>query len=178
MLSCTAHATAHLSEDLGLVHLQHVLHVARARRDEHVDPGAVGVPHSLIAAVDVCQIRTGEAADDRAVNAAGDRAYRLEFALARDREAGFEVIDPETGELLSDLEFVHGVKGDAGSLLTVSQRGVEDDHLAGILARCVVGAHRYLVGLSLMGSRLRATKNLPAHRAQEVMASAMALAVR
>ena len=53
---------------------------------------------------------------------------RLEVALARDREAGLDDVDAETGELLGDLELLALVERDARRLLAVAEGRVEDDH--------------------------------------------------
>jgi len=109
-------------------HLQLVLHVRLAGRDEHVDPAAFGMLHGLPAPVDVGPGGAGEPGDDRPSHHLGDGLHGLEVALAGDREAGLDVVDPEARELLGDLELLSRVEGDAGRLLTVAQRGVEDDH--------------------------------------------------
>ena len=56
----------------------------------------------------------------------GDRLHRLEVALAGDREAGLDDVDPEARQLLGDLELLALVEGDARRLLAVAQRRVED----------------------------------------------------
>ena len=82
----------------------------------------------------------------------GDGLDRFEVALAGDREPGLDHVDPESGQLLGDLELLAHVEGDAGRLLAVPQGGVEDLHMVG--HRC------------LDSSVFRATKNLPGPKAR------------
>ena len=63
---------------------------------------------------------------------AGDRLDRLEVAGRGDREAGLDDVDAEPGELLGDLELLGRVQRDAGRLLAVAQRRVEDQYSVGI----------------------------------------------
>ena len=72
---------------------------------------------------------------DRALDLAGDRLDGLEVAGRGDREAGLDHVDAQPRELLGDLELLGGVQRDAGRLLAVAQRRVED-----VDAVCVVGA--------------------------------------
>ena len=64
-----------------------------------------------------------------------DRLHRLEVALAGNREAGLDHVDAEARELLGDLELLGDVERDAGRLLAVAQRRVEDQYSVGVLHR-------------------------------------------
>ena len=114
-------------------HLEHVLHVLRAGRDEDVDAGPVGVAKRIPAAVDVGELRPGQPADGRGVGPVADRAgdglHGLEVALAGHREPGLDVVDTHPGQLLGDLELLGHVERDARRLLAVAQRRVEDDEM-------------------------------------------------
>src|SRR5919106_1768987 len=68
-----------------------------------------------------------EAGDDRAVHLARDRAHGLEVARRGDREARLDDVDAQAAELVRDLQLLGRVQRDARRLLTVAQRGVEDD---------------------------------------------------
>ena len=128
--------TGHCGGGLGLHliggHAQLVGHVRLARGDEHMDATPGGGLDGLPAAVDVLERGARKATDDRTGDAAGDGLHALEVALAGDGEAGLDDIDAETGQLLGDLDLLALVEGDAGRLLTVAQRGVEDDDAVGI----------------------------------------------
>ena len=76
--------------------------------------------------VDVGLVGAREAADHRALDAAGDRLDRLEVAGRGDREAGLDHVDAEPRQLLGDLDLLLGVERDPRRLLAVAQRGVED----------------------------------------------------
>ena len=78
-------------------------------------PIAVSYTHlkRLVAPVDIGQLRARERCDDRPGDDAGDPLHRLEVAEACDREARLDVVHTEAGELLGDLEFLHGVERDA-----------------------------------------------------------------
>ena len=93
-----------------------------------MDAGAFGVADRLPRAVDVLEPRAREAGDDRAPHRLGDRLDGLEVTVGGDREAGFDDVDPEAGELLGDLQLFGDVERDAGRLLAVSQCRVEDLH--------------------------------------------------
>src|SRR5262249_43898603 len=75
----------------------------------------------------------------RAPQLAGDRAHRLEVALARDREPRLDHVDAEALELARERELLGEVHAAPGRLLAVAQRGVEDPDRLGrhgvILAR-------------------------------------------
>ena len=116
------------------------------------------------------------------VDGAGDCLHRLEVALARDREAGLDVVDAETGELLGDLELLHRVEGDARGLLTVPQGRVEDDHLVAHQSLRPSRRTRVLLLSHLLATschaRTRPTKNLLAEGAGGGGEREGALAVR
>jgi len=52
-----------------------------------------------------------------------------------DREAGLDDVHAEPRELLGDLELLGGVQRDAGRLLAVAQRRVEDQYSVGVMLR-------------------------------------------
>ena len=111
-------------------HHELLLHVDRARGDEGVDAGTAGAFDRLGGAFDVAARRARESGDDHARvlggDRAGDGADRLEVAVGGDREAGFDDVHAEARELAGDLHLLADVQGDAGRLLAVAQRGVED----------------------------------------------------
>src|SRR5438093_743967 len=118
-------------EHLGAGLPQLVLQVDVGGRDERVDARLTCVLHRFPAAVDVGQADAREAADRRRVvqgaHLAGHRAGGLEVLVRRDREAGLDDVDLEPGQLPGHLELLHRVHGEAGRLLAVPQRRVEDD---------------------------------------------------
>ena len=96
------------------------------RRDERVDARSLRVAYSSRGGLHVGRLSSSEAGDDRAFDLASDRLDRFEVAGRGDREAGLDDVDAEAGELMRDLELLAGVQRDAGRLLAVAQRGVED----------------------------------------------------
>jgi hypothetical protein len=52
----------------------------------------------------------GEPGDDRTLDLAGDRLDGLEVAGRGDREPGLDDVDAQPGELMRDLELLHGVQ--------------------------------------------------------------------
>ena len=58
---------------------------------------------------------------------AGDLLHGVEVAFAGHREAGFDDIDTQPGELAGDFEFLAQVHRRAGALLAIAERRVEDD---------------------------------------------------
>ena len=117
---------AGLTLDVLAVGLQLVLDVDVGGRDEGVDARARGVLDRSPGGVDVGLVGAGQAADHRALDAAGDRLDRLEVAGRGDREAGLDHVDAQAGELLGDLDLLRRVQRDSGRLLAVAQCGVED----------------------------------------------------
>ena len=100
--------------------------------------GRGGIANRAPGGVDVGLVGAREAADHGALDLAGDLLDRLEVARRGDRKAGLDDVDAKAPELLSDLDLLLRVQGDARRLLAVPQRRVED-----VDAVCVVcGAHR------------------------------------
>ena len=89
---------------------------------------SLGVAHRLPSAVDVGGVGARQAGDDGAVDLAGDRLDGLEVARRGDREARLDDVDAEPRELVGDLELLARVQRDAGRLLAVAQRRVEDEY--------------------------------------------------
>jgi hypothetical protein len=70
-----------------------------------------------------------QAADHRPVlgELLRDRLHALEVADGGDGEAGLHHVDAELGQRLGHAQLLLEVHGEAGRLLAVAQRGVEDD---------------------------------------------------
>ena len=85
-------------DDFVLVHPQLVLAVDGAGGEEDVDPRLLGVAHGVPGAVDVGLAAAGQAADDRALDVAGDLADRLEVARRGDGKAGLDHVDAQFDE--------------------------------------------------------------------------------
>jgi hypothetical protein len=77
-------------------------------------------------------------ADDRSMDLARDGLDGLEVAGRGDREARLDDVDAQARELVGDLELLGRVERDAGRLLAVAQRGVEDQYSVGALRWHVV----------------------------------------
>ncbi len=71
--------------------------------------------------VDVARHATGQTADDRAFDLAGDGLDGGEIPVADDGEAGLDDIDLQAGQLPGDLQLFAQVHGGAGALLAVAQ---------------------------------------------------------
>ena len=78
----------------------------------------------------------------------GDRLDRLEVARRGDREAGLDDVDAEARELVRDLQLLARVERDAGRLLAVAQRRVEDQYSVGVL-RIQRSCRLFLIGSEL-----------------------------
>jgi hypothetical protein len=105
--------------------LQLVLDVDVRRRQERVDPRSLAVADRLPCTIDVGGVGASQAADDRAVDLAGDGLDRVEVAGRGDREPGLDDVHAQARELLGDLELLGRVERDARRLLAVAQRRVE-----------------------------------------------------
>ena len=158
VLAGPRHTGPRLGQHLLLGHVEHVLHVARTGRDEHVDPGPFGLADRFPTAVDVGPVGAGEPGDDRPLHGARDGLHGLEVALARHREPRLDDVDPEARQLLGDLELLGDVEGDTWRLLAVSQRRVEDPHSLG---------HDWSFH-AVRGGGFRGNKKPPGPKAQEV----------
>ena len=77
-------------------------------------------------AIDVRGNRAGQAGDDRPAHGAGDGAHRLEVAIRGDREAGLDDVHAEPIELLRQAQLLGRGHAEAGRLLAVAKRRVED----------------------------------------------------
>ena len=104
---------ARLALDVLARRLELALDVDVARGDEGVDARALGVLDRVPGGVDVLHARARQAADDRALDLAGDRLDRLEVAGRGDREAGLDDVDAEARELVRDLDLLLRVQRDA-----------------------------------------------------------------
>jgi hypothetical protein len=135
-----------------------LLHVDRRGRDEDVQARPLGVPDGFPRPIDVREPGAGQAGDGRAAHALGDGLDGLEVTRAGDREAGLDDVDAEMGELLGDLELLGHVQRDAGRLLAVPQRGVEDPYFVHL-------------GLPHPFFGFRQRKTSPARRHEEASAS-------
>jgi hypothetical protein len=113
--------------------LGHLVHVEvrdgpmeRRGADEGVNARPLGVAHSLPAAVDIGEVRAGEAADHRALGEPGDLADGLEVAFRGNGKARLDDVDAHLVEEGGDLELFLQGHGGAGRLFAVAQGGIED----------------------------------------------------
>ena len=144
---CVGDRGAGLALDVLAGGLQLVADVDVRRRDEGVDARPGGVADRVPGRVDVLDVGARQTGHNRAFDLPGDRLYGLEVAGARDREAGLDDVDAQAGELVGDLELLGRVERDAGRLLAVAQRGVEDQYSVGVHA-CLL-LRRIFSGLCL-----------------------------
>ena len=127
--------------DLARLETELELHVDRARPENDVDAGASGARESLGGRVYVLVSGSGERGDGRCVERSCDGAHALEVSRRGPCEARFDDGHPQALELLGDLSLLVRLQGDAGRLLAVSQRRIEDmDPASGhehyLLTRC------------------------------------------
>src|SRR5262249_34357541 len=108
-------------------HLQLELHVQRAGGDEGVDAWTGGAVERLPGTVDVALRRAGQSGNGGVADALGHLAHRLEIAVRRDGEAGFDDVDTHLLEHRGDAQLLLEVHRGARRLLAVAQGGVEDD---------------------------------------------------
>ena len=130
-LPCPLHPGDGPSHHFVLGHPQFELAVDRARGEENMDPRPFRTAEGLPGAVDVGIVATGQAADDRATDRGGDLPDAGEVARRRDREAGFDDVDPELLERLGDLHLLGEVHARPRRLLAVAEGGVEDADRSG-----------------------------------------------
>ncbi len=142
-------------------HAELLLHVDLRRRDEHVDARLVGVAHGFPRPVDVLEPGTREAGDDGTVHGLGDRLDGLEVTVGRDREPGLDDVDAQARELVRDLELLGDVERDAGRLLAVPQRRVEDLDNIHLALRGVVSLQRKTPRPDRHGGRSASTYECP-----------------
>src|SRR5436305_10876494 len=101
--------------------------------DERVDPGPAGVPDRAPGGIDVGYVGASQPGDHGALHLARDLLHGLEITRRGDGEAGLDHVDAKPSQLLRDLQLLLGVEGDAGRLLAVAQRGVEDQYSVWVL---------------------------------------------
>ncbi len=115
-------------DDLLFRHLQLVLAVDRARRQENVDPGALSFLQRFPRALDVHPGSARETRDHRSLDLPGHFAHRLEITVRGDGKARFENIHSEERERSRHRELSVEVHAAARRLLAVSQRRIENHH--------------------------------------------------
>ena len=115
---------------------QLVFEVNVRRGEEHVNARPRRLRERRPGAIDVRGNGAGQAGDDRPPHGAGNRAHRLEVAIRRDREAGFDDVHAKAIELLRQAQLLRRGHAEARRLLAVAKRRVE--HLD---AGC--GRHRW-----------------------------------
>jgi hypothetical protein len=115
-------------DDLVAGHLQLVLEVEIARRDERVDARPGRALERLARPVDVLVLRAAEGGDRRAAaHGLGHLANRLEVVVGGDRKAGLDHVDAELGQLFGEGDLLGDVHREPGRLLAVAQSGIEND---------------------------------------------------
>src|SRR5262249_24771422 len=124
--ACAAHLRYHHLVDLVRLLLELVFHVHRRSGDEGVDAPALGRLDGLGTAVDVLEAGARKAADHGILRALGDLVHGGEVAFRGDREARLDDVDAHGIEELGNLELLFMRHGRAGTLLAVTQGGVEN----------------------------------------------------
>ena len=99
--------------------------------EEGVDAVLFGGLDGAGGGFDVLALAAGERGDAGAANLFGDGVDGVEVALRGDREAGFDDVNAERGELVRHAQLFAVVHGAAGRLLAVAEGGVKEDDLVG-----------------------------------------------
>ena len=128
--ACERHAFDRLLDDLLLRHVEFVFAMNGAGGEEDVDAWTGGILQRAPCGLDVFAIAPREAGDDRAVSFASDQIHRLPIAGRGDWETGFDDVDPEFRERLRYPQLLRLGHAAARRLLTVAQRGIEDEDAA------------------------------------------------
>ncbi len=131
MLACQGDGIDGGGDHLVGLHAQLVFHVQRAGGDDDVDAPTLCRAKCLGGAQHIHVACAREAGDHRGIvalaDAFGDRLDAFEIAHRGDGEAGFQHIDAQLGQRLGHADLLVDVHREAGRLLAVAQRGVEDD---------------------------------------------------
>ena len=94
--------------------------------DEDVEAGVFGVLDGGPPLLDIVGDGAAEGGDGGAADFVGDAGDGVEVGGTGGGEAGLDAVDVELLQHLGDLELLVVGEGDAGGLLAVSERGVED----------------------------------------------------
>ena len=108
-------------------HLQLVLHMQGAGRDESVNARPGGRPQRFGRPLDVGALGARQAAYGGGLDHLGDGMDRLEIAVGGDREAGLDDVDAHLLQNAGDAQLLFQVHRGAGRLLAVAQGGIEND---------------------------------------------------
>jgi len=122
---------ARLLDDLVGLEAELLLHVDRARPEHDVNARPNGAGERLGCGIDVLATGADERRDGGCLKSGSDGAHALEVARRRTREPGLDDVHAQPLELLGDLGFLVREQRDAGGLLPVAQRRIEDLDPAG-----------------------------------------------
>ncbi len=111
-------------------HLELVLHVDGARRDEGVDAPPLGMLKRFPRPIDVFQDDPREPGDGhiRIVDGLGDRLDGLKVSLRGDGKTGFYDIHLQPSQLLGQLNLLVNVHAEARGLLAIAQSSVKNEN--------------------------------------------------
>ena len=105
-IASMAHRAGDHFQDVFLAGAQNVVAVARARRQEGVDPAALGRSDRLSTALDIADPGAGQAADGAFGNDLGDAQHRLEVAVRGDGKARLDHVDLHLFEDLGQFQLL------------------------------------------------------------------------
>ena len=91
-------------------------------------PGPVGVFHCFPGLVHVVGDGPGQGGDDGTLDLPGDIGDRLEITRGAGSESGLDNVHPHSLQLAGDLHFFVPGHTDSGGLLSVSERGVQEQY--------------------------------------------------
>ena len=131
---------------LGHLVLREVRDGAMQRRcaDKRVNARLCGVLDGLPAAVDVGELRAGEAADHAVLGVLRNFADRFEVAFGSDGKPGLDNIDAHFVQQPGNFELFGVGHGRAGRLFTVTKGRVEDQNAIFVGCLCHLSIFPYL----------------------------------
>ena len=103
-------------------------------REKRVDARPLGRLERARRLLDVLRPRAGQRRNGRAPHLGRNLAHRFGIGRRRDREAGLDDVHAERVEGAGQRELGGHVQREAGRLLAVAERRVEDDYAGGTVA--------------------------------------------
>jgi hypothetical protein len=111
----------------GAAHAELAREVKLGRRDERVDARPRRALERLARLLDVLGAAARQGGDDRAANVRRDARHGLGIGLGRDWKSGLDDVHAERVERARHAQLLVHVHREAGRLLPVAERRVEDD---------------------------------------------------
>ena len=107
-------------------------------REENVQPSPLAGLQGAGSLLDILPAAPRQRGDDGPAHVARYLPDRFGIGGRRDGEAGLDDVDPERIERPGERELRLDIQGEAGRLLAVTERGVEDNDARGIVTHTLV----------------------------------------